>query len=159
MELTRVEVTRVRNGGKKRRCIHLVLWVPLSEAGTSLGFTNHSGLSACTLRIPDHCTEARCGNAFRCESRKLTTGSRFHSSIYIAFPEEAKSPPRVLKGFHTIHLQPDETKDVTFELSRRDLSIWGVIARAWVAPAPDVEYTLHVRRSSRDLQLTGILML
>jgi len=100
--------------------------------------------------------EARCG-ASRRESRRLTAGQV--PQLYIGFPKEVNSPPRVLKGFHTIHLQPDETKDVTFELSRYDLSIWDIMAQAWVAPAPDAEYTLYVGRSSRDLRLTGILKL
>ena len=79
--------------------------------------------------------------------------------LYIAFPEEANSPPRVLKRFDTVHLHPDETKDVTVELSRYDPSIWDVRTQAWVAPAPDAEYMLHVGRSNRDLRLTGILKL
>ena len=73
--------------------------------------------------------------------------------------QEANSPPRILKGFHTVYLQPDETVDATFGLSWYDLSIWDVITQAWGAPAPDAEYSLHMGRSSRDLRLAGILTL
>jgi len=40
--------------------------------------------------------------------------------LYISSPA-AGAAPRVLRGFHAVHLKPGQTKRVTFELTRRDL--------------------------------------
>lgn len=40
--------------------------------------------------------------------------------LYLGSPAEG-APPKMLRGFEAIHLQPRETKRVTFELTRRDL--------------------------------------
>lgn len=51
------------------------------------------------------------------------TGSVYGTEIpqlYVASPAEGAAP-RVLRGFDAAHLNPGETKRVTFELTRRDL--------------------------------------
>lgn len=40
--------------------------------------------------------------------------------LYVGSPAEG-APVKVLRGFEAVHLQPGETKKVTFELTRRDL--------------------------------------
>jgi beta-glucosidase len=40
--------------------------------------------------------------------------------VYLGSPADG-APPKQLRGFDTAHLQPGETKRVTFELTRRDL--------------------------------------
>lgn len=42
------------------------------------------------------------------------------AQLYLASPAEG-APLKMLRGFDTAHLQPGETKRVTFELTRRDL--------------------------------------
>ncbi|CAK4030678.1 glycoside hydrolase family 3 [Lecanosticta acicola] len=49
--------------------------------------------------------------------------------LYIGMPsidsqEEDTTPLRVLRGFDKVSLQPGESKTVTFELTRRDISYW-----------------------------------
>jgi beta-glucosidase len=49
--------------------------------------------------------------------------------LYLSLPQipnEATTPPKVLRGFEKIRLDPGQSKDVTFELTRRDISYWDV---------------------------------
>jgi beta-glucosidase len=58
-------------------------------------------------------------------------------------------PPKQLKGFRKVFLQPGETQQVTFSLSPRDLSYWDSKAHDWVMPVGD--YKIMVGSSSRDI--------
>ncbi|KAI1246661.1 hypothetical protein MGN70_013562 [Eutypa lata] len=77
--------------------------------------------------------------------------------LYLSYPEgvsEIDFPVRVLRGFEKISLDPVETKTVTFELTRRDLSYWDVVAQNWVL-LEEGEYTFSVGESSRNLVVSG----
>jgi beta-glucosidase len=43
--------------------------------------------------------------------------------LYLKFPDVAGAPIRALRGFQRIHLAPGETRKVSFQLQRRDLSM------------------------------------
>jgi beta-glucosidase len=60
-------------------------------------------------------------------------------------------PTRELKGFRKVLLAPGEEKQITLELTRRDLSCWDVQKEAWVAEAG--RYTIEAGSSSRDIRL------
>ena len=60
---------------------------------------------------------------------------------------------RDLKGFARVHLEPGETKTVTFDVRAVDLAFWDVAAAAW--SLEPIRYGLHVGPSSRDLPLEG----
>jgi beta-glucosidase len=45
------------------------------------------------------------------------------AELYLEFPPRAGAPARALRGFVHVHLQPGETKPVSFTLSPRDLSM------------------------------------
>jgi beta-glucosidase len=49
----------------------------------------------------------------------------------------------------------DDTATVTFELTRRDLSVWDVVAQDWLLQQG--EYNIYVGSSSRTLPLSGTL--
>ncbi|WWC86304.1 uncharacterized protein L201_001177 [Kwoniella dendrophila CBS 6074] len=68
--------------------------------------------------------------------------------LYLGYPPEAGEPPKVLRDFNRIQLEPGATKTVTFELSRYDVSIWDVVKQRWVIPNGD--FTIEVGRSSMD---------
>ncbi|KAK7968705.1 glycoside hydrolase superfamily [Apiospora saccharicola] len=70
--------------------------------------------------------------------------------LYLGIPN---SPPRQLRGFEKVPLQPGEEGVVTFELTRRDLSVWDVVKQSWVVQ--EGEYGVYVGASSRDVRLTG----
>jgi len=73
--------------------------------------------------------------------------------VYLALPASANSPPKVLKGFDSVYLSPGETKVVTAQLSRLDLSIWDVGKQRWSIPSGSIG--ILVGASSRDIRLTG----
>jgi beta-glucosidase len=69
--------------------------------------------------------------------------------LYVGDPAASVArPPRELKGFAKIDLEPGETRTVAFRLDARDLSYW---SNGWVLEPG--EFTLSVGASSRDLRL------
>ncbi|EEA28836.1 hypothetical protein TMatcc_002812 [Talaromyces marneffei ATCC 18224] len=64
-------------------------------------------------------------------------------------------PPVVLRGFDRITLQPNETKEFSVVLMRRDISSWDVVSQDWVV----TEYpkTVYIGSSSRKLWLQAAL--
>jgi beta-glucosidase len=72
------------------------------------------------------------------------------AQLYVGDPAASVArPPRELKAFAKVDLEPSESATVTFRLDARDLSYW---SGGWVLePA---ELTLAVGASSRDLRLT-----
>ncbi len=51
-------------------------------------------------------------------------------------------PAKELKGFDKVFLQPGETKQVSMELSQRDLSFWDVNTNNWLAESGEFEVML-----------------
>ncbi|KAI1421408.1 family 3 glycoside hydrolase [Xylaria sp. FL1777] len=88
------------------------------------------------------------------EAQITNTGSVAGSEVaqlYLGIPN---SPPKQLRGFDkTSLLSPKESSTVHFELTRRDFSIWDVIAQAWTVQTGN--YTIWLGASSRDIRLTG----
>ncbi|AEO68026.1 glycoside hydrolase family 3 protein [Thermothielavioides terrestris NRRL 8126] len=65
------------------------------------------------------------------------------------------NPWGVLRGFDEVELQPGETKTVTFELTRRDISNWNTTTQNW--QITDREKVLFVGSSVRDIHLNASL--
>ena len=97
------------------------------------------------------------------------TGNRTGKEVvqlYVSFPEVAERhglglkktkldfPPRVLRNFTKVELQPGEQRNVEMELSRKDLSYWSIWKQNWVMPTSG-KFKIWVGRSSRDLSLMG----
>lgn len=70
------------------------------------------------------------------------------AQLYIGIPD---APVRQLRGFEKISIDPGNTETATFALTRRDLSIWDVVAQQWRLQTG--EYSAWVGSSSRDLRL------
>ena len=71
--------------------------------------------------------------------------------VYVADPSSSGEPPKQLRGFAKVTLNPRETRHVTIALDPRAFSIWDVNANRWmIAPG---QYTIFVGSSSRDLPL------
>lgn len=77
------------------------------------------------------------------------------AQLYVTFPDAAGEPVRQLRGFKKVTIQPGESADVTFELRRRDLSVWDVAGQEWLVESGD--YTLYVGASSRDFKAQSTL--
>ncbi|KAG9234413.1 putative beta-glucosidase L [Amylocarpus encephaloides] len=78
------------------------------------------------------------------------------AQFYVSLPSSApESPVRQLRGFKKVMLGVGESKTVKFDLRRKDLSYWDVVAQQWVMAKG--EYTVWVGASSRDLRVSGVL--
>ncbi|KAI1371403.1 glycoside hydrolase family 3 protein [Hypoxylon crocopeplum] len=77
------------------------------------------------------------------------------AQLYVGYPESAATPPKQLRGFGKLALEPGASDNVAFELKRRDLSIWDTTKQAWVIPAGTFNFS--VGSSSRDIRQTGTL--
>ncbi|KAI1080591.1 beta-glucosidase-related glycosidase [Whalleya microplaca] len=78
--------------------------------------------------------------------------------LYVTFPADttpAGTPPKQLRGFDKVFLTAGETRTVGFELARRDISYWDIVAQEWLIPAG--EFTVSVGFSSRDLKAVGAI--
>jgi beta-glucosidase len=71
------------------------------------------------------------------------------AQAYLSFPRSAGEPPRQLKGYQKVHLDPGRSAVVNFRLDRSDLSFFDT--RAGAPAVADGRYTLFVGSSSRDL--------
>lgn len=72
--------------------------------------------------------------------------------LYVNFLDSAPAgtPPHQLRGFNKVHLAVNETRTVSFELMRRDISYWDIISQQWVIPTGEIK--LEIGLSSRDLK-------
>lgn len=76
------------------------------------------------------------------------------AQLYLGLPDSAPStPPKQLRGFQKLNLQPGAPGTATFELTRRDLSYWDVQSQKWVVPSG--AFTVYVGSSSRDIREDG----
>jgi len=76
------------------------------------------------------------------------------AQLYIGLPDSAPwTPPKQLRGFQKLQLQPKQSGLVSFALTRRDLSYWNVQMQKWVVPSGT--FHVYVGSSSRDIRLRG----
>ncbi|KAJ4258974.1 hypothetical protein NW762_008062 [Fusarium torreyae] len=75
--------------------------------------------------------------------------------LYLSPPDGAPegTPVKVLRGFKKVDLRPGESRAVTFQLLRRDLSLWDILSQTWVIPSGDFKFQIGL--SSRDIKATA----
>ncbi|KAI1075408.1 glycoside hydrolase superfamily [Whalleya microplaca] len=78
------------------------------------------------------------------------------AQLYLGIPGQG-TPAKQLRGFEKPFIPVGKTVTVEFQLTRRDLSVWDVAAQKWLLQTG--EYGVLVGRNSRDLPLTGTLVL
>jgi beta-glucosidase len=74
------------------------------------------------------------------------------AQLYVGIPG---GPVKQLRGFSKVEIQPGEAVTVSFDLTRRDLSTWDVVAQQWKLQSGT--YDVFVGASSRILSLSGTL--
>ena len=77
------------------------------------------------------------------------------AQLYVEFPAAASEPIRQLRGFYKVKVQPGQTEKTSFQLRRRDLSVWNTEKQEWQIVRGD--YKFNVGSSSRDLRVSGTL--
>ncbi|KAI0205827.1 beta-glucosidase M [Astrocystis sublimbata] len=75
------------------------------------------------------------------------------AQLYVGIPGDG--PQRQLRGFEKVFLNVSEARTIRFDLTRRDLSVWDVVAQKWALQRG--RYRLWVGASSRLLPLNGTL--
>jgi beta-glucosidase len=74
------------------------------------------------------------------------------AQFYLGFPSSAGEPPKVLRGFQKIQLDPSASSVASFTLSLpTDVSIFDVIIDDWSAVSGN--FTIYIGSSSRDIRL------
>jgi beta-glucosidase len=118
---------------------------PLFCFGHGLSYTSfaYSGLTV----SPSSATTATASFTVR------NAGSRAGAEVaqvYVGDPPAAGEPPKQLKGFQRVFLQPGQSQQVTISLDQRAFSYWDT-GRGWtIAPGT---YHVYVGGSSCDLRL------
>lgn len=83
----------------------------------------------------------------------LVSGA-YVSQLYLEFPSRiAQSPPKVLRGFEKVFLEPKQSALVRFKLLHRDLSTWDTQTQQWIIQTGT--YKVFVASSSRKIELVG----
>ena len=77
------------------------------------------------------------------------------AQLYLGYPPSAGEPPKVLRGFSKVELQPGASKTVTIALTPRSFSVWSAESHAWVGVSGKFE--VMVGSSSRDIRLTATI--
>lgn len=77
---------------------------------------------------------------------------------YTSLPgSSVQRPPRELKAFRSVALEPNETKEVTLTLSRAELAYWDIRVDSWIVESGT--YTVEVGASSRDLRTSATVQI
>ena len=79
------------------------------------------------------------------------------AQLYVFDPRAAQEPPKQLKGFTKVFVQPGQSQTVTLSLDKRAFSYWNAKKHAWKVAAGC--YRIGVGDSSRALPLRGQLRL
>jgi beta-glucosidase len=142
---------------------------PLFPFGYGLSYTNYrySDLSISSRNVQNATSNP---GATSCDcngqssklvtvSAKVTNTGQVAGSdvaqLYLGDPAAAGEPPRQLKGFQKVTLQPGQSTTVHFTLTGHELSYWDDAANGWVVP--DGNFGVYVGDSSAlaNLPLRG----
>jgi beta-glucosidase len=124
---------------------------PLFPFGYGLSYTTFGYSNATVTRTTNGATV----------SFTLTnTGGRAGAEVaqvYIADPAVSGEPPKQLKGYQKVSLQPGQSSRVTIPLDSRAFARWDTSRHTWVVDKGT--YTIFVGSSSRDLrQQAGVTL-
>ncbi len=77
------------------------------------------------------------------------------AQLYVGDPASTGEPPRQLKGFQRVTLDPGQSKEVTFTVNAQDLAYWDTSDNSWAVA--DGTYKIYVGDSSAlaNLPLQG----
>ncbi|MFI2364404.1 glycoside hydrolase family 3 C-terminal domain-containing protein [Promicromonospora sp. NPDC019610] len=122
--------------------------------GHGLSYTTfaYDGVAAEVLRPASGADEDTA--AVRVRVTVTNTGDRRGAEVvqvYVGDPEaQVQRPERELKAFGKVDLAPGESRELTFDLTGRDLAYWHPVLRRWVVEGG--EFVISVGASSRDLR-------
>jgi beta-glucosidase len=140
----------------------LVGYRGFDAAGTDVAFPFGHGLSYTHFEYGDVSAEVRGGDGAGGGGDIVVTvpltnagavAGREVVQVYTSLPESSvQRPPRELKGFAVVSLEPGETASAEIVIRRTDLAYWDVRVDRWVVETGS--YTVDVGASSRDIRTT-----
>ena len=120
---------------------------PLFPFGFGLSYTTFRYSNMHVTGTTKHATVT-----FRVTNTGTRTGAEV-PQLYVFDPAASHEPPKQLKGYTKVLLQPGETQTVTLHLGKRSFAYWNVRKHGWrVAPGC---YGIRVGGSSAALPLHG----
>jgi len=129
---------------------------PLFPFGYGLSYTSFafSDLNVTPQQLNKRTSGPRVTVSARVTNTGPVAGSEV-AQLYLGDPAGAGEPPRQLRGFQKVTLQPGESATVHFTLSGHDLSYWDDAANGWAVA--DGQYQVYVGDSSAlaNLPLQG----
>lgn len=124
---------------------------PLYPFGHGLSYTTYSYSDLTISREALSSTES-----VDVSVKVTNTGNRAGEEVvqlYLGFPSESAEPPKQLKGFAKLALEPGESRIVKFTVSPELYSFWSAGSESWqVQPGT---YQVMVGASSRDIRQSG----
>ncbi|MFE3394847.1 glycoside hydrolase family 3 C-terminal domain-containing protein [Kitasatospora indigofera] len=119
---------------------------PLYPFGYGLSYTTF-GYSGLTVSAPD--TAGNVAVGFDVTNTGTRAGAEV-AQVYVGQPASSGEPPKNLRGFQKVALDPGQTKHVSLTLDARSFQYW---SGSWTTAAGT--HTVSVGSSSRDLRLSG----
>jgi beta-glucosidase len=120
---------------------------PMFPFGFGLSYTSF-GYSGLTVGQP--AADGSVAVAFDVANTGSRAGAEV-AQVYVGQPTSAGEPPRSLRGFRRVTLNPGQSTHVTLTLDARSFQTWA--NGAWSSTTGT--HTIAVGSSSRDLRLTG----
>ncbi len=120
---------------------------PLFAFGHGLSYTTfgYSGLSVKKL------TGGNVSVTFTLKNTGMRAGAEV-AQVYVGDPPASGEPPKQLKGYRKVFLQPGQSSQVTVTLDPRAFAYWN---NSWLIGGGT--YTILVGSSSRDIRLQGTI--
>lgn len=129
---------------------------PLFAFGHGLSYTQ---FELSTLEVPAHVSAESINIPVRLTVRN--TGEKAGAEVVQLYLHDVQAsvprPVKALKGFYKVFLQAGESKDITLNLTERDLAFWDVNTKAWRAEPG--EFRVLVGTSSADIKLSETFVL
>lgn len=112
-----------------------------SSDNSSIQHTREAFEIGSSLYTSDEDSKSLYDTLYRASVEVKNTGKRSAKEVvqlYLSFPSgnsaAENQPAHVLRGFTKLSLAAGEAKTATFDLRRKDLSIWDTVAQRWVIP-------------------------
>jgi beta-glucosidase len=119
---------------------------PLFPFGFGMSYTTFSYANL-TVSAPDSAGNVAVG--FDVTNTGTRAGAEV-AQVYVAQPPSSGEPPKNLRGFQRVSLNPGQTRHVTLTLDARSFQTW---TGSWTNTAGS--HRVEVGSSSRDIRLTG----
>ena len=122
---------------------------PLFPFGYGLSYTTFGYSKPSVAALPGH---KGVTVTFEIQNTGKIAGAEV-AQVYVGFPqiEEGNEPPRQLKGFQKVFLEPGATKTLTVTLNPRAFSYWSTEKHDWVIQPGS--YKIMIGASSEDIRL------